>query len=297
MFPQNSRIYLTFISFYFLFAIFIVNSIGGDVNSEKFKKLEGHRIIDIIKTINCSTKLQCCSRCIEVVGCVSVNFRKNSPNLNCDLNWKTPLDANVSIEKFDSSFVFFIDNDPWKLVFRVTAGGTTDPYYAWLNGIGTDNSDDCMMLYPPSCTTYYRHNLLDDWQNWSIKQVKLALYEYHTLVAYIIFNGEGSDMQSWFSKGRLKQTSWTDLASSTLEFFSLKGDDYWGRHFFIHGSYTLCAKDYGWILVNSGIRPYCPFDQHGSYPSIIYARNGVKSIYGSQGYGEADVLAIYIKQT
>ncbi|KAL3872537.1 hypothetical protein ACJMK2_035760 [Sinanodonta woodiana] len=284
MFPENSRkdtILLTFIFLILLFAIHIVG-VTGEVKSEKFKKLDGHRIINIMKTVDCSDKLQCCSRCLEEAGCVSVNFRMNYPNLNCDLNWKTPLDENVSLEKTDNTAVFYIINSPWKLVFRVTAGRITNPYTAWKNGTGTDNSDSCMLLYPPSCTSYYRHKLLDTWQNWSITQVKFAVYTNKTLGAQIVFNGTGSDMVSWFSKDRVMETSWTDLVSSYQHFFSLEGDSPWGRHFFIHGPYISCPTDYGWILINSGIRPYCPFDIRGAYPAIIYARSGMKSIYGSQ---------------
>ncbi|KAL3873165.1 hypothetical protein ACJMK2_036315 [Sinanodonta woodiana] len=100
-----------------------------------------------------------------------------------------------------------IDNklkDPWKLVFRVTAGGGTNPYYAWRNGTGALDSDNCMMLYPSSCTKYYRNKLLDTWTTWPIEKVKFALYQNHTQVAYIVFNGTGSDSKEWLRQaGRI----------------------------------------------------------------------------------------------
>ncbi|KAL3873168.1 hypothetical protein ACJMK2_036316 [Sinanodonta woodiana] len=186
--------------------------------------------------------------------------------------------------------------DPWKLVFRVTAGGGTNPYYAWQNGTGTLDSDNCMMLYPSSCTKYYRNKLLDSWTNWPIEKVKFALYKNHTQVAYIVFDGTGSDMESWFSKQRVVASSWSDIIESNqMLYFSIQGDSLRGRYFFIHEAYGGCNVDVGWTVAAFGIQVSCSIDSHASYPGLVYAKNGTKALYSSQGYGVADVLAVYVK--
>ncbi|KAK3587739.1 hypothetical protein CHS0354_042693 [Potamilus streckersoni] len=287
--PAHFKIYL-------LLFISVFGDTKEEVRSKIFRKLETYRINNIFKTMNSLTEVQCCAQCLEEDSCVSTNFRTNSTSQNCNLNSMSPLEANVSIENSANWSVFYLDNDSWKLVFRLTAGGGTDTYEAWKNGVGTNNSDDCMMLYPPLCTSYYRHELLDEWGKWNIEQVKFALYENHTEAAYIIFNGTGSDFESWFSKERLLESSWADIiGTNQMLYFSIKGDSVLGRQFFIQEYYGGCPGDRGWTMAVSGIFRGCSFDKHPSYPGIVYAMNGTKSTYYSTGYGVADVLAVYVK--
>ncbi|KAL3872545.1 hypothetical protein ACJMK2_035768 [Sinanodonta woodiana] len=295
MFAQKFRFSPVHITMYLLILICVVGDTKEEAQSVIFTKLQAYRINNIYKTVSSLTEVQCCAQCLEDDGCVSINVRTNSSNQNCNLNSVSPLDANVSIEKSANSSVFYKDNAPWKLVFRLTSGGGTDPYQAYVNGVGTANSDDCMMLYPPMCTRYYRHERLDDWKQWNVYQVRFALYYNRTEVAYVIFNGTGSDKESWFSKERVLESSWTDLmGTSQLIYFSIKGDYNLGRHFFIHEYYGGCPADRGWTATVSG-KSYCSFDIHPSYPGIVYARNQTKSTYNSTGFGIADVLGVYIK--
>ena len=57
-------------------------------------------------------------------------------------------------------------------------------------------------------------------------QVKLALYyEEGEEVVSIVFDGVGSDKINWFSQSRLISSPWTDLETSTTNFFSIVGDE------------------------------------------------------------------------
>lgn len=46
-------------------------------------------------------------------------------------------------------------------------------------------------------------------------QVKVEFYKDDDRVAYVIFNGVGSDMYSWFDETRITKSSWIDLDSGS----------------------------------------------------------------------------------
>lgn len=72
---------------------------------------------------------------------------------------------------------------------------------------------------------HYRDPDMDDWLNYKIKYVKLALYEEKAEVAYVTFNATGSDMNSWFERSRVLSSSFPDLTSAALyNHFSIAGD-------------------------------------------------------------------------
>ncbi|KAL3873164.1 hypothetical protein ACJMK2_036314 [Sinanodonta woodiana] len=294
MSPQTFSFYSKSLQF-LIHILLCCNEAKREFRTTTFLKLEGYRVTNIYKTIN-ATRVQCCGQCLEDNKCASVNVREDSTYPNCDINQMSPVAEAVSIVQSANWNVFYMDNDPWKLVFRVTAGGGTNPYYAWQNGTGTLDSENCMMLYPSSCTKYYRNKLLDTWTTWPIEKVKFALYKNHAQVAYIVFDGTGSDMESWFSKQRVVASSWSDIIESKqMLYFSVQGDSLRGRYFFIHEAYGGCNIDVGWTVTAFGIQVPCTIDMHASYPGLVYAKNGTKALYSSQGYGVADVLAVYVK--
>lgn len=63
-------------------------------------------------------------------------------------------------------------------------------------------------------------------------KVKLSLYNSSGVVAELIFDGNGSDVKSWFTQARLSSSPWVDLKSAQLtgggngQFFSIDGDLY-----------------------------------------------------------------------
>ena len=55
-------------------------------------------------------------------------------------------------------------------------------------------------------------------------QVRYSLYNNGLEVAFIEFNGTGSNIEDWFSNGRILEASWSDLdTSTTFNYFSIKG--------------------------------------------------------------------------
>ena len=54
-------------------------------------------------------------------------------------------------------------------------------------------------------------------------QVRVSMMKKGTEQAFIDFNGRGSDFDSWFSKDRVTNSTWTDLTSQPTLHFSMRG--------------------------------------------------------------------------
>ena len=93
----------------------------------------------------------------------------------------------------------------------------------------------------------------------------------------LVFNGNGSNKTSWFTKERLKSSPYTDIINKTQNFFSIRGDQQFlssfnlDRNFFINNeAYIGCLRDPGWLVVISGNTDVCVWGK-GNYIRIKYA--------------------------
>ncbi|XP_052075432.1 uncharacterized protein LOC127712867 [Mytilus californianus] len=104
--------------------------------------------------------------------------------------------------------------------------------------------------------------------------VKVELFRKGTLDVEIYFDGRGSTSSDWFTKERLRSSSFNDLNQmSTFKFFSVDG--FQGRHFYISHIHGSCPKDKGWIVVidkADGSSRFCKYDRipGKDYPYILY---------------------------
>jgi len=96
-------------------------------------------------------------------------------------------------------------------------------------------------------------------------------------IGYVVFDGAGSDINSWFAASRLLATRWTTMSPNTsYNVFSIDGyvapsyGDY--RRFHINKVYGGCANAAGYLVVpeNPG---YCEWDRHETYPQFLYAES------------------------
>jgi hypothetical protein len=140
-----------------------------------------------------------------------------------------------------------------------------------------------------SYSNHKRNTIVTNWANIGVKYIKYAYYENIQEVAYVIFNGAGSDINSWFDKRRVIASSYTDLtATSSFNRFSIAGDYRPGsgeRRFLINSHYGGCAKD----LVISEEEPpnnLCNWDNHPKYPQFLYSKINSIDYWGRQMFGE-----------
>ena len=194
----------------------------------------------------------------------------------------------------DKSF----ESGGWELVFRATAGNGVDTYEAWQSGkLTTSHKANDMRR---SCGAHYRNPKVSRWSELKITKVKMSFFEHGKEVALIIFDGEGSDQNNWFSKDRLEASSWCDLNSNRkFNHFSIIGHEGHKRRFFINYNYGGCDKDRGHTVIidKDAISRPCLFDHHPDYPQFLYSKISTADHWNRRMFGRADHLAIFIQRS
>ena len=105
--------------------------------------------------------------------------------------------------------------EPWTIVYRLLGGRKPrNPYKIWKS-----NEVD---LLPGD---FRNDDVLSSWNGSAIKQVKLDVIGFSDeLVASLVFDGNGTDKENWFSVEKLINSSWADLTKESLtQKFSIKG--------------------------------------------------------------------------
>ena len=108
----------------------------------------------------------------------------------------------------------------------------------------------------------------------------LSLYTAGQLNRSLVFDGHLSTKTSWFTKSRLAFSPYTDIISSTQNFFSILGDEsvpvpetMVERNFFIQHAYLGCESDVGWLVAISGNEDICPWANLGDdYIRLKYSK-------------------------
>ena len=105
----------------------------------------------------------------------------------------------------------------------------------------------------------------------------VVLYNGGQEVIRLVFDSINSTKTDWFTKDSLTSSPYSDIISSTHNFFSISGDEQFqaesniDRNFFINKNYGGCPSDSGWLVVISGKDDFCEWAQ-GEFISIKYAR-------------------------
>ena len=183
----------------------------------------------------------------------------------------------------------------WNMVFRATSGNGHNTHKAWMFGNGTSAIKPNDM--ERSCGPHYRSPLIKIWDFLDIRKVKLAFFEHAKEVAYVIFDGRNSDKMNWFSKDRILFSSWCDLHPDLdYNYFSIPGDQYHGRTFFINFDYNGCDNDRGHVVTTETIsRKGCPWDKQPVYPQFLYSKINHADHWNMNRFGRADYMAVYIE--
>uniref|UniRef100_A0A2C9LA03 Uncharacterized protein n=1 Tax=Biomphalaria glabrata TaxID=6526 RepID=A0A2C9LA03_BIOGL len=147
------------------------------------------------------------------------------------------------------------------------------------------------------CTNHYRNNeVLNNWKG--VNKVAFVLYEKNALVAYMVFDGRGTDNMNWFSQEKLELSSWTDLKTSSYNFFSIEGDlrpsNLIYRRFIVNKFYGGCGGDWGWFSAADFMPSFCPWEGANNYPSFAYVKGSNSTNWSTGKVGYADVMAIYV---
>ena len=100
----------------------------------------------------------------------------------------------------------------WTLVYGKNHGVYESIYQSWTGEIG--NGD------------YRNDDFLSNWEDRNAVQVKVQIIDFtDNVVKTLIFDGDNTDVWSWFSQSKLLESSWTDLTatSPSVDVFSISG--------------------------------------------------------------------------
>ncbi|XP_074661824.1 uncharacterized protein LOC141914504, partial [Tubulanus polymorphus] len=195
--------------------------------------------------ILCSTRYQTCNY-----------MTYNSKNRICGIPFRHYSDVlvlyDLDIPRVPAEEMFM--TDAWVLLFIASSGESDSSpgsiYDGWIGAPSTEEP-------PPGgvkhrCNCIWKSPIITKWSTLGFKKIKLSLYTAGHEVAFLEFDGAGSDAINWFSKSRLLSSTWTDLTSdSPTNYFSIEGDSSGNlrRRFFVNSNYGGCPADQLWMAV------------------------------------------------
>ncbi|XP_070568448.1 uncharacterized protein [Ptychodera flava] len=104
-------------------------------------------------------------------------------------------------------FEYIENGQDWDLVFKAVTGAGGNVLDLWNSDGGRNEGNSRATDINTGFRDHYKNSKIDDWSSLGVKEVKVAIYYECKEVMYMIFNGEDSDKNNWFSKERLTSTS------------------------------------------------------------------------------------------
>ncbi|XP_036371081.1 uncharacterized protein LOC118768521 [Octopus sinensis] len=216
-------------------------------------------------------------------------FSYNKVNRTCK-NYSPKSIMTVSSGQ-DNNEMSYYRSSEWIKTYAISMGANSLIYDSILKKghPSTWNVDKCVGSY---CPNFFRHPLLDIWNELQIDEVKLVLYKNQSAVVTMVFDGRNTSLESWFTQEKLKSSPWSDLASDATNCFSIVGIDN-KRRFYVSHWHEGCPKDLGWLTINEAFLT-CDWEKSNYFPKILYSDTTSK-IKWEDGYGVADSMAIFIR--
>ncbi|KAK3765631.1 hypothetical protein RRG08_063669 [Elysia crispata] len=223
-------------------------------------------------------------------------------------------DANWTVG-YRKQYYSVVTRGEWTLVFRGQSGIGTKIYDTWIatgvhhdSPIPTDFPGACLRMdHYTSCNRHFRSHILDNWAN--IKEVYMSWIKNNAEVAYIVFDGTGTDRDSWFFGSRILKSSWAPPIIS--DSWQLHKTSIYGichpdlcRRFYLHGPHTTCATEWSYSYVLDMHPDLCisrgrwDVNSVDNIPTFLYSPTNGRSAAGiHRDYPlleKADVLAIWV---
>ncbi|GFR77209.1 hypothetical protein ElyMa_003962700 [Elysia marginata] len=269
------------------------------------------------------SNLLCAVACHSETNCDLYHFSK-ATNICTIFSQQPKFDPSTSSTSDSDWSIGYIlqhwrSSGEWTLVFQAQERIGVSVWHTWSNTslrhdhpISRDFPRACMSQADYSqCNQHFRSSILDSWND--IKEVYLSFVKANVEVAYIVFDGTGSDELSWFSQSRILRSTWSPAldTDNNIRYFTLQGacDSSSCRRFHIHEDVTLCRYDYFYTIVVDGPRDICNqgfsnwvIQDLSTYPVFMYAPGPGPASYGvSRGSlgldtaRQADVLSVWVK--
>lgn len=183
-----------------------------------------------------------------------------------------------------------------------SVGTVIDPYLDWVNSGGVNEGVSGATALVNNGIDYK-----DSWvdSNWSdVLSVRVSMYNQGSEVAFIDFNAAGTTKSNFFSQANVTSSSWTNIGGGN--FFSIAGDDFYNRNWFVENNYGGCGVDRGWMVVLENNSGPCNWDNVGrsllgsSSRGFLYSTLFTTSPYhgnwnNTNDFAAADLFAVSVK--
>ncbi|XP_078572638.1 uncharacterized protein LOC144859658 isoform X1 [Branchiostoma floridae x Branchiostoma japonicum] len=145
---------------------------------------------------------------------------------------------------------------------------------------------------------HYKCSIVEQWSSLTISRVKIVL-EASDGNKEFIFDGANSDKTNWFTKARLLSSPYTDIQTSTPNYFSVVGLPEAQRRFYINRNHGGCGNDAGWLVVaDAGMAGICNWEKAEAavHPHVLYSKlNTAVRWDDTANVGKADRMRIYLE--
>ncbi|XP_076471970.1 uncharacterized protein LOC143301512 isoform X2 [Babylonia areolata] len=291
----------------------------GHTSGTVYSRTQGARVspdLEFSLGTRTNNRTACVVACKEHELCHSVNFHLGDSlcmgTSKALFSFGSNLTAEDGWENFSPQATEVKDGD-WVLVFRAqhSVDTTRDEKLltAWNNDMlrSDDHLDtlprDCFSPFAGNCADFFRSSLMADWPA-TVQQVRLVLFTGGVQKVEMVFDGQGSDRESWYSSGRLVSSSFTDMSpGDTNLHFSVLGQLSSNRMFVALTSLddSTCTQE-GWLMVEAEPHNRCLFDRYTTIfsasdfrsPQFLYSNTGSQINFNDRTYKQADVMAIFI---
>ena len=189
------------------------------------------------------------------------------------------------------------DGGGWTMVFKVSSGVAGNANTLW-NGPAL-NDDDESLLDLALADKHYVSGLISGFWNMggvTITDVRAGTYTDSQLGKHFAFDGAGSNKTNWFASARLKSSGYLDVANGPWNFFSIAGDNAYGRNWFISRNYGGCGNDSGWLILDTTSDP-CGWESGAGAPiRILYSASNTYTNWNTaNNVAKAEVFAVFIR--
>jgi len=223
-----------------------------------------------------------------------------------DLQTKTGVPIALCIQRNTKGDVLpkydvFGDGNSWEMAFRGMAGVGTSVYDTYITPQTGCIEYTCLDLNNLTCPDHYRNNeILDNWSSQNITEVAFVIYDGGAVVKWMKFDAAGTTYLNWYSKGKLTNNSWDDLAITHTNYFSVAGHANDDRRFFVNSNYFGCPNDHGWFCaVDRSTRLVCSWEKRwvssSPIPQFIYSADSNKVNWQRGNVAAADFIAIFTR--